>query len=134
MGPGFGRRPNVAPGCNKETSGSASRLDDWFKVSCFAVPAAYTFGNESATDPSLRGPGIDNFDFSLAKMTPIKERFNLEFPAEIFNLFNRVEFSLPNESITTAANPTTGYITSQINRPRLAQTDSACTAVDVLVS
>jgi len=125
----------MGPGCNKEPSGSAaSRLDDWFNVSCFTVPAAYTFGNESATDPSLRGPGINNFDFSLAKMTPIKERFNLEFPAEIFNLFNRVEFSLPNESITTAANPTTGYITSQINRPRLAQTDSACTAVDVLVS
>ena len=65
----------------------------------FTVPADYKFGNESATDPSLRGPGIDNFDFSLAKMTPIEERFNL---------FNRVEFSLPNESITTAANPATG--------------------------
>src|SRR5580700_9444417 len=130
MGPGFGRRPNVAPGCNRETSGSAtSRLDDWFNVSCFAVPAAYTFGNESATDPSLRGPGINNFDFSLAKMTPIKERFNLEFRAEDFNVFNRVEFSLPNESLTTVANPTKGYITSQKN-----QTDSACAAVGVLVS
>jgi hypothetical protein len=118
------------PGCNKQTSGSAtSRLDDWFNVSCFTVPAAYTFGNESATDPSLRGPGINNFDFSLAKMTPIKERFNLEFRAEDFNVFNRVEFSLPNESLTTAANPTKGYITSQKN-----QTDSACAAVGVLVS
>jgi hypothetical protein len=105
MGPGFGRRPNVAPGCNKETSGSAAS----------PVPAGYTFGNESATDPSLRGPGIGSFDFSLAKMTPIKERFNLEFRAEIFNVFNRVESSLPNESITTAANPATGYITSQIS-------------------
>jgi hypothetical protein len=72
-------------------------------------------------NPSLRGPDINNFDFSLAKMTPIKERFNLEFRAEVFNVFNRVEFSLPNESITTAANPATGYITSQINRPRLIQ-------------
>jgi hypothetical protein len=92
-------------------------MDDWFNVSCFTVPAAYTFGNESATDPSLRGPGINNFDFSLAKMTPIEERFSLEFRAEVFNVVNRVEISLPSESITTAANPATGYITSQIYRP-----------------
>jgi hypothetical protein len=40
---------------------------------------------------------------------------------EIFSLFNRVQFGLPNESITTAANPTTGYVTTQINQPRLIQ-------------
>jgi hypothetical protein len=109
-GPGYGRRPNVVPGCTKTTNGSAqSRLTDWFNVSCFTVPAAYTLGNESATDPVLRGPGINNFDFSLAKRTPVKERFN------------RVQFGLPNTSVTTAANPTTGYITTQINQPRLIQ-------------
>jgi hypothetical protein len=121
-GPGYGRRPNVVPGCNKQTSGSAtSRLTDWFNVSCFTVPAAYTLGNESATDPVLRSQGIANYDFSLAKKTPITERFNLEFRAEVYNLFNRVQFGLPNTSITTAANPTTGYITTQINQPRLVQ-------------
>jgi hypothetical protein len=121
-GPGYGRRPNVVPGCDKTTSGSStSRLNDWFNVSCFTVPAAYTLGNESATDPVLRGQGINNFDFSLAKRTPITERFNLEFRAEAYNLFNRVQFGLPNTSITTAANPTTGYITTQINQPRLIQ-------------
>jgi hypothetical protein len=52
----------------------------------------------------LRGPGINNFDFSLASMTPIRERFTLEFRAEILNVFDRVEFSLPSERITTAAN------------------------------
>jgi hypothetical protein len=121
-GPGYGRRPNVVPGCNKQVSGSAqSRLLDWFNVSCFTVPAAYTLGNESATDPTLRGPGIANYDFSLAKKTAITERFKLEFRVEFFNVFNRVQFGLPNTSITTAANPTTGYITTQINSPRLIQ-------------
>jgi hypothetical protein len=121
-GPGYGRRPNVVPGCNKTTSGSAtSRLNGWFNVSCFTVPAAYTLGNESATDPVLRGVGINNFDFSLAKRTPINERFNLEFRAEIYNIFNRVQFGLPNTSVTTAANATTGYITTQVNQPRLIQ-------------
>jgi hypothetical protein len=121
-GPGYGRRPNVVAGCNPQTSGSAtSRLTDWFNASCYSVPAAYTLGNESATDPVLRSQGIANYDFSLAKKTPITERFNLEFRAEVYNLFNRVQFGVPNTSITTAANPTTGFITTQINQPRLIQ-------------
>lgn len=121
-GTGYGRRPNVVPGCNPKTSGSASsRLYDWFNVSCFTVPAAYTLGDESSTDPVLRGPGINNFDASLAKKTAITEHLNLQFRAEIYNLFNRVQFSQPNTSITTAANPTTGWITAQQNQPRLIQ-------------
>ncbi|PWU07920.1 MAG: TonB-dependent receptor [Terriglobia bacterium] len=122
MGPGYGRRPNVVPGCQKTTSGPAqSRLNNWFNVSCFTVPAAYTLGNESATDPVLRTAGINNFDFSLLKKTPINERFNLEFRGEIFNVFNRVQFGPPNNSVTTAANPTTGFVTTQVNQPRLVQ-------------
>lgn len=118
----LGLRPNVVPGCNPQTSGSAtSRLDDWFNPSCFTVPAAYTLGNESLTDPHLRGPGINNFNVALFKKTQIKERFMLEFRAEVFNLFNRVQFGMPNTTMTTAANPTTGYITTQINQPRLIQ-------------
>jgi hypothetical protein len=122
MGPGYGRRPNVVAGCDKQTSGSAqSRINDWFNVSCFTVPAGYTLGNEGATDPVLRTHGIANYDFSLAKKTPITERFNLEFRAEVYNLFNRVEFGPPGNSVTTAANATTGQITTQVNQPRLIQ-------------
>jgi hypothetical protein len=122
IGPGYGRRPNVMAGCNPKTSGSAtSRLDDWFNISCYSVPAAYTLGDESATDPVLRGPGTNNFDVSLAKRTAITERFKLEFRGEIYNLFNRVQFGPPNNSITTAANPTTGFITTTVNQPRLVQ-------------
>jgi hypothetical protein len=118
----LGLRPNVIAGCNKETSGSAqSRLLDWFNTSCFTVPAAYSLGNEARTDPQLRGPGIANYNFSLFKKTPITERFSLQFRAEVFNLFNRVQFAQPNTTITTAANPTTGYITTQLNQPRLIQ-------------
>ena len=119
---GWGKRPNVAPGCDPVVSGSAqSRLRNWFNTSCFTVPAAYATGNESATDPKLRGPGINNFDFSLLKKIPITERFNLEFRGEVFNVMNRVQFALPNTQITTAANPQTGWITRQINQPRLFQ-------------
>jgi hypothetical protein len=69
----------------------------------------------------IRGPGINNNDFALFKRTAISERFNLEFRAEAFNLFNRVQFGPPNTIATTAANNTFGQITTQLNQPRLLQ-------------
>jgi len=114
-----GLRPNVNSGCNKEVDGAAqSRLVQWFNTSCFSVPAGYTFGSESRTDPVLRNAGINNFNFALFKRTPIRERFNLELRAEIFNLFNRVQFGAPNTSIGSAQQ---GQITTQVNEPRLLQ-------------
>ncbi len=117
-----GLRPNVVPGCQKQIEGSAqSRLRRWFNTSCYTVPAAYTFGSESRTDPDLRGHGINQFNFSLLKRTNITERANVEFRAEIFNLFNRAQFGQPNLTVTTAANATTGQVFTQINTPRLVQ-------------
>jgi hypothetical protein len=117
-----GLRPNVVPGCNPAVSGSAqSRLNGWFNTSCYTVPASYTFGNESRTDPRLRGPGVANYDFAIFKRTGLTEQVNLEFRAEAFNLFNRVQFGQPNLVDTTAANSTFGVISSQLNQPRLMQ-------------
>ena len=119
---GLGLRPNAVPGCSPKLEGSAqSRLRGWFNTACYSVPSSYTLGNLSATDPVLRGHGINNFNFSLLKKTALTERFNLEFRTEIFNLFNRVQFGLPNTVVTTAANPTTGFVTAQVNQPRLVQ-------------
>jgi hypothetical protein len=44
---------------------------------------------------SVYGPGLVNFDFSLVKDTHIRENLNLQFRAEIFNLFNRANFNPP---------------------------------------
>lgn len=119
---GLGLRPNVVAGCDPKVSGSAqSRLLNWFNASCFSVPAGYTLGNLSATHPSLRGHGIANYNVALQKRTAITERINLDFRGEIYNLFNRVQFALPDTGITTNANPTTGQITRQINDPRQIQ-------------
>lgn len=119
---GLNLRPNVVAGCNPKRSGPVQeRLNGYFDASCFTVPAPYTLGNASATDPVLRGPGINNFNFALLKKTSITEQVNLEFRGEIYNLFNRVQFGPPNTGVTTSANATTGYITTQINQPRLIQ-------------
>jgi hypothetical protein len=117
-----GLRPNVTAGCSETISGSAqSRINQWFNTACFSLPAPYTFGNESRTDPGLRGPGIANYDFAVFKRTAITERVSVQFRAEAFNLFNRVQFGQPNLAYTTAANSTFGVISSQLNQPRLMQ-------------
>src|SRR6516164_6804231 len=36
------------------------RLNKWFNTACFIAPAAFTFGNESRTDPELRTAGVAN--------------------------------------------------------------------------
>ncbi|MGH9816570.1 MAG: TonB-dependent receptor domain-containing protein, partial [Candidatus Acidiferrales bacterium] len=44
---------------------------------------------------SLLGPDFKNFDFSLVKVTPFGERIKLHLRADIFNIFNRPNFSNP---------------------------------------
>jgi hypothetical protein len=44
----------------------------------------------------LTGPGAATFDFSIFKSFPIRDRANLQFRTEFFNMFNRVNFSNPN--------------------------------------
>ncbi len=46
------------------------------------------------------GPGINNFDLSVQKITPIGETMRLEFRAEFFNLFNHTQFLNPDGNIS----------------------------------
>jgi hypothetical protein len=63
----------------------------------FSQPPAFTFGNVSRTLPDTRGPGVQNFDFSLFKNTRILERINLQLRWELFNAFNHANFSQPGQ-------------------------------------
>lgn len=49
---------------------------------------------------TFRGPSFDNLDIALIKNTPLmtrggSERAALQFRAELFNIFNLVNFGLP---------------------------------------
>jgi hypothetical protein len=68
--------------------------------SAFALPAQYTYGNFGRN--VLRGPGVSNVDFSLFKNFRIKERANVQFRSEFFNLFNTPTFSNPNATFQSA--------------------------------
>jgi hypothetical protein len=43
----------------------------------------------------LRGPGINNWDFSIQKDFKFTEAKSLEFRGELFNAFNHVQFYSP---------------------------------------
>lgn len=68
--------------------------------------------------PNLYGPGAKNFDFSLFKNAHINQRYQLQFRAEVFNAFNRVQFGNPATNINQS---TFGRITAQANSPRDVQ-------------
>jgi hypothetical protein len=78
----------------------------WLDKSAFREPRQGTLGNSGVG--VVRGPELSQYDLSLQKLFPIKERFNLEFRAEFFNLTNTPHFSAPN---TNASSLTFGEIT-----------------------
>ena len=53
----------------------------------------FTFGNLGRN--TLRGPGINNWDFSIAKDFRLTESKSLQFRSEFFNAFNHVQFFSP---------------------------------------
>ena len=113
-------RPNVVAGCDKKISGSAvSRLNGWFNTSCFTFPGNYAFGNEPRVDANITSEGIDNYDFAAMKSTSLSgESVNLQFRAEFFNIFNRVQFAPP---VGQQGSSNFGQILSQVDQPREIQ-------------
>ncbi len=110
-------RPDVVQGCNKNGNRS---LGEWFNTDCFVSAPAYTFGDEPRVDSNLRQDGIINFDFAAFKKTYFgpDKKLNLEFRAEFFNIFNRVQYGAPN---TALSNSSFGVVSSDVNSPRLIQ-------------
>ncbi len=111
-------RPNN-DGKSAAFSGPAqSRLSEYFNTSVFSQPAPFTFGTTGRTLPDVRGPGIANYDFSLFKDFKLVERVALQFRAEAFNIFNRVQFNFPNSVLSSGQ---FGVISSAANSPRQMQ-------------
>ena len=81
----------------------------WFDPTKFKANAVGTFGT-SGRD-ILRGPRFFNTDMGIFKGTKIKERMNLQFRAEFFDIFNNVNFQPPGSTISSS---TVGRITSVV--------------------
>ena len=99
----YSSRPNLVGDPNSGTcasSGAAVRTPEcWFNTGAFQQAAIGQFGNVGRN--TLNGPAYQQWDFSLLKMIPIREAVNLQFRAEFFNIFNNVNFELPNNDISS---------------------------------
>jgi hypothetical protein len=97
IGAGPAQRPNQLRDPNLR--GNERTPEQWFDASAFVLPAQYTLGN--APRNSVIGPGLANVDLAIAKTWNVAEPAQLEFRWEIFNLFNKANFDLPNRIFGT---------------------------------
>ena len=73
---------------------SLTNLGCYMENGGILTPPAYgTIGNASRN--LFRSPAYYNVDLSISKLWKFKERFNAQFRAEFFNLFNRADFPIP---------------------------------------
>jgi hypothetical protein len=91
IGAGPAQRPDQLRDPNLPRA--ARTPERWFDPSAFALQAPFTFG--SAPRNSVIGPGYANVDFALAKTWTLGAA-RVELRWDIFNLFNRANFDLPN--------------------------------------
>ena len=107
----FSARPNLAGDPN---SGSCQEngvsvpirtANCWFNTSAFEHAPPGQFGNVGRA--TMLGPSFQQWDFSAIKTIPIHESMNLQFRAEFFNIFNNVNFQLPNNDLQS---PNFGHI------------------------
>ena len=123
---GLWMRPDYVPGCNTNAPGSRQfrAANGWFNTACFPTVNTGTtvaFGNAPRVDPSMRQDYQNNWDFSIAKRTPITERVDLQFTAEFFNLFNRTRFADPCIFDGGVICAPFGVVTSDAGPPRAIQ-------------
>lgn len=113
--PDFGLSPGCVPAIGKLV---------FFNTCQYRDPPLGSFGDVGRN--TLRGPGYQIWDFTAGKHFPIKERFNLEFRADFFNIFNHTNFLLANSGPQNSNNstilgaPQFGFLTAARD-PRLVQ-------------
>jgi hypothetical protein len=94
------QRPNLVPGVPLYLSNGN------FNPAAFSMPAAGTFGDVPRN--FLRGPGAWQMDMALCRHIAVGEQAQLQFRAEVFNLFNKALYALPDGDISDTAFGTIG--------------------------
>jgi len=103
---------------------SSPNRHEWFNPAAYANPAFGTFGNSGRN--TLIGPRFFNADLSLAKQFSLPwESIHLEFRADMFNVFNHVNYANPDANVGylngVLADPTAGVITGPAGGQRTIQ-------------
>jgi hypothetical protein len=135
LGTGFGG-PITLPVDTPNITGPVQYLNPR-KTGAFLSASAFSpdvLGEEGdANRRFFHGPGINNWDFALLKNTQLTERFNLQFRAELFNMWNHAQFATPSGLLTYSCSPVTsttnctqtassfGQVTATSQQPRIGQ-------------
>jgi hypothetical protein len=94
LGPGIGRdRPSYAPGFSGENAVTGDP-NQWLNPEAFVLQPAGTFGNVGRGD--LEGPDLRTVDLAFVKEARAGNGRGLELRLEVFNVFNRANFGVPN--------------------------------------
>jgi len=94
----------------------AETVEQWFNPAAYTRVTSGTFGNAGRN--ALRGPGWLSVDMSLQRRIDMTDRVNATLRWDIFNLFNRANFGLPDSNIVNA---TAGVISNLAGDPRVMQ-------------
>ena len=112
---GGGQRPNWN---GQNACVSDPTPNRWLDSSVFSNPATYAFGTAPRTFNGCRSHGTAQVDMTLTKNTKLKDRLNLQFRTEVFNVSNSPRFAPPNAAF---GNPQFGSVNAQSNLPRIIQ-------------
>lgn len=69
----------------------------YMDTAAFAAPRPNSFGNGGRN--IVRGPGFGNYDFSVFRFFPIRDKMRLEFRGEFYNLTNSPRFGNPVNNV-----------------------------------
>jgi uncharacterized protein YaiE (UPF0345 family) len=112
---GWFKVSNAAFGCPIGVNGGSTCSNG--SAALFTAPCLACDGNLGRN--TFEGPGQWSTDQSLFKNFRVKEGMTLQFRWEVFNAFNRANFTLPNGAtggnranrISSSVNPVTGVVT-----------------------
>lgn len=118
---------NINTGFNRSRNGHDNRIDrpnliaggssnpilggyeQYFDPSQFALPAPGFLGNLGSN--TLIGPGLATMDLAFVKRFPVaalSDSFNVQLRAEVFNVFNRNNFGLPDPAVFVSSGAVRG--------------------------
>jgi hypothetical protein len=90
------RRADVVAGVDPFITGADKRI--YLNPAAFSIPQPGTFGNMGRN--ALPGPSMSQFDLTLHKRFVLTEAINLQFRAEMYNLFNHANLSNPAATLS----------------------------------
>jgi hypothetical protein len=111
---GLSNRPDIVG--DPSIPSDAPRNQTGPPITAFALQPFGRPGNLGRN--TFTGPRYYDTDLNLLKNTSITERVTLQFRAEVYNVFNRIQFDVPGSESDTLASPGTfGQSLSTITQP-----------------